>query len=56
MQTQATEPQSFPIDPVCGMQVEVANAAARSERDGHVVYFCSDHCRDRFAADPALTV
>jgi len=37
------------------MQVEVANAAARSERDGHVVYFCSDHCRDRFAADPALT-
>ena len=43
----------YAIDPVCGMQVEVANAAARSERDGHVVYFCSDHCRERFeAAEP----
>ncbi|MGH2976754.1 MAG: permease [Gaiellaceae bacterium] len=44
----------YAIDPVCGMQVEVANAGARSERDGHVVYFCSDRCRDRFeAAEPA---
>ena len=40
----------YAIDPVCGMQVETANAAARSERDGHVVYFCSDHCRQRFEA------
>ena len=41
----------YAIDPVCGMQVEVANAAARSERDGEVVYFCSDHCRHRFESD-----
>ncbi|HEY8108119.1 MAG TPA: permease [Gaiellaceae bacterium] len=40
----------YAIDPVCGMQVEVANAPARSERDGDVVYFCSDHCRQRFEA------
>ncbi len=40
----------YAIDPVCGMQVEVANAAARSERDGEAVYFCSDHCRQRFEA------
>jgi len=40
----------YAIDPVCGMQVEVANAAARSERDGQVVYFCSDHCHHRFEA------
>jgi YHS domain-containing protein len=32
------------------MQVEVANAPARSERDGTLVYFCSDHCRARFEA------
>jgi len=32
------------------MQVEVSSAAARSERDGEVVYFCSDHCRHRFEA------
>jgi uncharacterized protein len=44
--------EGYAIDPVCGMQVEVANAAARSERDGQVVYFCSDHCRHRFEADP----
>ncbi|HEY3549889.1 MAG TPA: permease [Gaiellaceae bacterium] len=40
----------YATDPVCGMQVETANAAARLERDGHVVYFCSDHCRHRFEA------
>jgi uncharacterized membrane protein YraQ (UPF0718 family)/YHS domain-containing protein len=38
-------------DPVCGMQVEVANAPAVVERDGHRSYFCSDHCAHRFAAD-----
>ena len=38
----------YAIDPVCGMQVETANAAAHSERDGETVYFCSDHCRRRF--------
>jgi uncharacterized protein len=45
----------YATDPVCGMQVEIANAAGRSERDGQVFYFCSDHCRDRFAADLALS-
>jgi YHS domain-containing protein len=43
----------FAIDPVCGMQVEVANAGARSERGGQTFFFCSDHCRHRFEADPA---
>jgi uncharacterized membrane protein YraQ (UPF0718 family)/YHS domain-containing protein len=43
----------YAIDPVCGMQVETANAAARSEHEGHVLYFCSDHCRERFEAQPA---
>ena len=40
----------YAIDPVCGMQVEVANATACAERDGEVVYFCSDHCLHRFEA------
>jgi YHS domain-containing protein len=40
----------YAIDPVCGMQVEVANAAAHSEHDGRLVYFCSDHCLHRFEA------
>jgi YHS domain-containing protein len=41
----------YATDPVCGMQVEVANAPARSERDGETVWFCSDHCRHRFEAE-----
>ena len=43
----------YAIDPVCGMQVEVAHAAASSERDGRLVYFCSDRCLDRFEATHA---
>jgi YHS domain-containing protein len=37
-------------DPVCGMQVRVADAPARLEIDGTTHVFCSDGCRDRFAA------
>ncbi len=46
----------YAIDPVCGMQVEVAHAPARSERDGLPVYFCSDRCRQRFEAAGAVEV
>jgi hypothetical protein len=37
-------------DPMCGMLVEVAQAPASLVRDGTLHVFCSDHCRDRFAA------
>ena len=37
-------------DPVCGMQVETANAVASVVADGQRVYFCSDHCKARFSA------
>ena len=40
----------YAIDPVCGMQVDTANAPARAELDGEELYFCSDHCRHRFEA------
>ena len=43
----------YAIDPVCGMQVEPANAPASIDDDGHTIYFCSDHCRDRFSTAPA---
>jgi uncharacterized membrane protein YraQ (UPF0718 family)/YHS domain-containing protein len=39
-------------DPVCGMQVEQANAPATAVHEGATVYFCSDSCRERFVADP----
>ncbi|HEX5174435.1 MAG TPA: permease [Gaiellaceae bacterium] len=38
----------YAIDPVCGMQVDTANAAAHAVVDGETFWFCSDHCRHRF--------
>jgi xanthine dehydrogenase accessory factor len=38
------------IDPVCGMEVAVTDAAISLERDGEHVYFCSDGCRERYGA------
>ena len=42
----------YALDPVCGMQVQTANAPASVLHDDRRVYFCSDHCRARFEADP----
>jgi uncharacterized protein len=39
-------------DPVCGMRVGQASAPASLEYEGTRYYFCSDRCRDRFAASP----
>ncbi len=44
--------EGYATDPVCGMQVEKANASATAERDGETFYFCSDRCRDRFMKAP----
>ncbi|HEY3924284.1 MAG TPA: permease [Acidothermaceae bacterium] len=38
-------------DPVCGMQVEKALAPARLQVGSQTVYFCSDHCSAKFAAE-----
>jgi YHS domain-containing protein len=40
------------VDPVCGMTVDPAAAAASVELAGERVYFCSDHCRQRFVDNP----
>ncbi|MDQ6622009.1 MAG: YHS domain-containing protein, partial [Verrucomicrobiota bacterium] len=42
--------QGIATDPVCGMEVDPAKAAAVAERNGETFYFCSTHCRDRFVA------
>ena len=44
---------TYATDPVCGMQVERANAAATAKVDGASYFFCSDQCRDKFVAGPA---
>ncbi len=39
-------------DPVCGMEVEHADAALSREHMGETFYFCSKQCMDRFDSDP----
>ncbi|NMM33114.1 MAG: heavy metal translocating P-type ATPase [Phycicoccus sp.] len=39
-------------DPVCGMNVDAAQAAASVEHEGHTYSFCSQGCAATFTADP----
>ena len=39
-------------DPVCGMRVDAAQAAATVSHGGSLYHFCSTGCADRFRADP----
>jgi Cu+-exporting ATPase len=39
-------------DPVCGMSVDPAKAAASIEHEGRTYYFCSKGCAKTFSADP----
>jgi YHS domain-containing protein len=39
-------------DPVCGMQVEKSHAPARATLGSGTYYFCCDHCRSAFLANP----
>ena len=40
------------IDPVCGMKVEPAGAAASREFEGTTYSFCSTGCAAAFEVDP----
>lgn len=46
------EAASEAIDPVCGMTVSVASAAAHAPYAGAEYHFCNPGCRDRFVAEP----
>ena len=39
-------------DPVCGMQVDSATSAHRSQHGGATYHFCSARCRKKFIAAP----
>ncbi len=39
-------------DPVCGMRVSPKAAVAATEYLRKQYYFCCDHCREAFEADP----
>jgi len=40
-------------DPVCGMDVEVARAAASVDHEGRTHYFCTLQCKEDFTRQPA---
>jgi uncharacterized membrane protein YraQ (UPF0718 family)/YHS domain-containing protein len=44
--------RGYAIDPVCGMQVQTANAPAHAIHRNKTYWFCADRCRERFEADP----
>ncbi|MDH2904723.1 MAG: permease [Actinomycetota bacterium] len=47
---QLGEASGYAIDPVCKMQVRMADAPARATLEGQTFYFCADRCRERFLA------
>jgi hypothetical protein len=44
------EASGYAIDPVCKMQVRIADAPASVVLDLQTYYFCADRCRERFVA------
>lgn len=46
------ETKTITKDPVCGMDVDTANAI-HEERDGKIFYFCGENCRKKFLSTPA---
>ena len=44
--------QGYATDPVCGMQVQTANAPASRHHRGDDFWFCSDRCASRFDLAP----
>lgn len=39
-------------DPVCGMEVNETQAAAKAEHQGRSYYFCSADCQQQFQNNP----
>lgn len=40
------------VDPVCGMTVAVSSEVPQAAAGGGAQYFCCEHCREAFVADP----
>jgi len=40
-------------DPVCGMDVDTANAAGHTDHAGQTYYFCGSSCKEKFDHNPA---
>jgi YHS domain-containing protein len=45
---------AMPIDPVCKMEISIADAAASHDYHAETLYFCSIDCLRKFESDPAV--
>jgi xanthine dehydrogenase accessory factor len=43
---------AFGVDPVCGMTVDINDAAHSAMHQGQTYFFCCSGCREQFVADP----
>lgn len=50
--TKVMEGKTMAKDPVCGMEVDEAKAAASTEYKGQTYYFCAAACKERFEKEP----
>lgn len=50
--TAGVDQSALAKDPVCGMSVDPATAAATREYNGTTYYFCNPGCADRFSQNP----
>lgn len=39
-------------DPVCGMEINMEDAAGSSQHQGETYYFCSTNCKEKFEQNP----
>ena len=46
-------PPAKDIDPVCGMTIDTAGSKS-TVQNGHIYYFCSQDCREKFEVSPKL--
>jgi Cu+-exporting ATPase len=46
------DPMATVRDPVCGMDIDPATAAATEEYEGQTYHFCSHSCHEKFVATP----
>ncbi|HYQ94359.1 MAG TPA: heavy metal translocating P-type ATPase [Burkholderiales bacterium] len=51
-ETEAPPSPGFALDPVCGMPLDTSAAKYTHSQAGRRWYFCSQHCLDKFAAEP----
>lgn len=51
-QRHASATGTYAIDPVCSMQVRISEAPAQTQHQGSDFYFCSEHCLEKFQANP----